>query len=369
MRRLGWRRLFALVAVMALVAGACGDDDEEEAEDEGTEEEFDGTLVVATEYEFDAPDELHASTVDFRFRNDGNVAHEMALTKIGDRTTDEVFEELGPFFDATESDEIEGPPLPDVFFDGLTGIGDTQPGDDPVDSELTMTEGTWLLLCSLTDADTESDEDEGGGGGGGGGEDEPAGRAQGEEEEGEEPDLPRHYESGMFKVIEVTGATQPEFPEADSTVTISDYTFEADLEAGDQTIAVNNEGDQIHHVVAFDFGEGVEPADAEAQFKELVQQVFGGGGGGGGAEEEPPGRAQGEEDEEEAPPEGEEGGPPGGEPEEVFSTFVFTPGYGGTVEAELEAGHTYVLACFISDREGGQPHALAHDMFKAFPIT
>jgi len=34
----------------------------------------------------------------------------------------------------------------------------------------------------------------------------------------------------------------------------------------------------------------------------------------------------------------------------------------------FEADRTYAALCFISDREGGQPHAIQHDMYDLFQV-
>ena len=46
-----------------------------------------------------------------------------------------------------------------------------------------------------------------------------------------------------------------------------------------------------------------------------------------------------------------------------------SPGYGSTFTATLEAGRTYVVLCFVSDKTGGPPHAIAHHMFKIFTVA
>ena len=37
-----------------------------------------------------------------------------------------------------------------------------------------------------------------------------------------------------------------------------------------------------------------------------------------------------------------------------------------TMEEPFETGRVYVALCFVSDRAGGPPHAIAHDMVKVF---
>ncbi|MBI2170216.1 MAG: hypothetical protein HYU28_12075 [Actinobacteria bacterium] len=383
MRRSAWFRLVTVVALIPLLAAACGEDDEEadeetteetEAGEEAEEEAFDGVTLTASDYEFDAPEEIHASTVKVRGVNDGAVAHEFALVKLGDQTSKEFFEQLDTLFASFESGETA--PMPDAAFNGAVGVSTVQPGGDPLESEISMSEGNWLLFCTLTDEETEG-ADEGEGGGGGDGE-EPAGRAQeeeedegGEEEGGEEEaGLPPHYQLGMFKELTVTGDAEPSPPSGDATVTVVDYSFEGldDLKAGTQTVVGLNSPDseQVHHIVVTDFGEGKTDEEAETQFGECLALFFGGGeeeeGGGGGADDSA-GRAQEEEEEQQ-----EEGGPDCDNPD-VGEIPLVSPGYGVTFDLSLESGHSYVFACFIPDREGGPPHAIAHDMFKAITIA
>jgi hypothetical protein len=54
--------------------------------------------------------------------------------------------------------------------------------------------------------------------------------------------------------------------------------------------------------------------------------------------------------------------------EQFGSSGVFGPGSSGTFEAPFEEGHTYVALCFVSDREGGPPHALQHQMYEVFRV-
>lgn len=356
MRRFRWQRLFAVVAVMALVAGACdGDDDEEAEEDETTEETeaeeelpVEGVLVTASEYEFGGDvEELHASTATVTFRNEGNVAHEMTMFRLPEDTAPDEFLED---FDKVVEGEGAGP-YPGYWFDpgAFGGMGVVAPGEQAI-SEFSLTEGNWLMFCSLSDEDTDDE------GGGGGDEESPAGRAQDEEEEAQ---LPPHYQLGMQKVIEVSGSADPTPPERGTAVTAQEdgdtYSFEGTdaLKAGEQDIAIVNPStnEEAHHGLLFEFGEGVEAEDVPGIFQEVFSEEEGGGGG----EEEPAGRAQ----EDEGPPPFEEAG----------GSAVFTPGFGGTIHASLESGRTYAFVCFISDKEGGPPHAIGHNMITPFTIA
>ena len=120
-----------------------------------------------------------------------------------------------------------------------------------------------------------------------------------------------------------------------------------------QLVALNSPASkQLHHIVVTDFGEETTAEEAEAQFAECLQFFLsqeGGDEGGGG---------------------GEEGGPPPGcENPDVGESTVMSPGYGTTFDLKVESGHTYLLACFLPDKEGSPPHAAAHDMFKAFTVA
>jgi hypothetical protein len=41
---------------------------------------------------------------------------------------------------------------------------------------------------------------------------------------------------------------------------------------------------------------------------------------------------------------------------------------GQTFTTTFKAGRTYLAACFIQDKAGGPPHAIAHHMYKAFKV-
>ena len=70
----------------------------------------------------------------------------------------------------------------------------------------------------------------------------------------------------------------------------------------------------------------------------------------------------------------EDGGqPPKGlpQPEDVGFSGIFSDALGGQfqlLQGEFESGRTYLFSCFISDRAGGPPHAIAYDMYEAVTI-
>jgi hypothetical protein len=121
--------------------------------------------------------------------------------------------------------------------------------------------------------------------------------------------------------LEVRGKkASTELPEADATVTASDYEFETDgLDAGESEIAFLNEGAQPHQLAISELVDDNTAEDAERFFKD------------------------------------EKGKSPLGK--ETQATTAIEGGEGQLAALDLEPGR-YVLYCFISDREGGQPHAL-----------
>ncbi len=125
------------------------------------------------------------------------------------------------------------------------------------------------------------------------------------------------------------------------TISARDYEFDVSgLTAGAQTVTFVNEGpDQVHHAVVMGWPEGMD----EAAVNEAIAAFF-------------------------SAPEGEE---PEGvpEPEDVGETGVFSAGNGGTAEMTFESGRLYSVFCFIGDRAGGPPHAIAYEMYEVFEVS
>jgi hypothetical protein len=133
-----------------------------------------------------------------------------------------------------------------------------------------------------------------------------------------EGDLPAANE---VPAVEVSGESSDEAVEADETVEAFEYGFEADqLPAGEVEVAFDNTGAQPHHLLAAPLTGDSTADDVEKAF------------------------------------ESEKGQPPFDE-EGFQSTAVIEGGEAQLVTLDLEPGR-YVLFCFISDREGGPPHAL-----------
>jgi hypothetical protein len=121
--------------------------------------------------------------------------------------------------------------------------------------------------------------------------------------------------------VEVSGDESDAEVDADTTVTASEYKFEADnLEAGRNEIDFKNAGAQPHHLLISPLKGDATAADVEEAFKS-------------------------------------EKGPPPIEQKGTQQTAVIEGGESQLVDIDLKPGR-YVFYCFITDRQGGPPHAL-----------
>lgn len=133
-----------------------------------------------------------------------------------------------------------------------------------------------------------------------------------------EGDIPKAED---VPAIEVSGDESDDSVEADATVTAEEYEFKADnLTSGENEIVFENAGDEPHHMLISKIKGDATAKDVESFFKSEKGQ----------------------------PPLEEEGS---------FDTAVIEGGESQVVDLDLEPGR-YAFYCFISDREGGPPHAL-----------
>jgi hypothetical protein len=121
--------------------------------------------------------------------------------------------------------------------------------------------------------------------------------------------------------LEVTGEESSDEVAGDETVTAIEYGFEAEeLPSGEVEIDFENGGAQPHHIIA-------APLKGDATADDVEQAI---------------------KSEKGQPPIDEEG---------TQNTAVLEGGEGQVVTLDLKPGR-YALLCFISDRQGGPPHAL-----------
>jgi len=201
--------------------------------------------------------------------------------------------------------QLNGQAQPDYLDQVIVPPGPAPGGT--IEATFSMTPGRYAFFCVFTEA------------------------APGDEE------IP-HYERGMFhEVTVVEGDPDPTFAPADGTITAVDYGFDVELEAGDRTVNFTNEGPrQIHFTEVKVYPEGVTAEEAEAAFARQLK--------------------------------GKPAGIP--EPRSIGYTGILSAGLGSTfrLDQEIKSGRTYLFACFVQDREGGESHAISHDEYLAVTI-
>ena len=270
--------------------------------------------VTAAEYRFDGPASVPAGVVRLTARNAGKLKHEFSVLRIGSTPVPQVLAD----FNRTTS----GGPVP-AYLGAAGGVSKLSAGDT-ASSDLALAPGRYLIVCSLTDADSGADAATG----------------------GAPVTAPPHDTLGMARELLVTrpkvrkGHLPARLPATAATIVAREYGFDlAGLHGGRNQVTFVNTGPvQLHHVVILEFpGLGSE-ADVRLNWEKLVAA-------GGGQ-------------------------PPLGSvtPRAVASAQPLDPGLRATFEVTLVAGKTYGFACFLSDRTGGPPHALANGMFVARTI-
>ncbi|MDQ4149903.1 MAG: hypothetical protein M3164_07965 [Actinomycetota bacterium] len=309
------KKMFALLSLVLLTAGACGGQEREtpsptRAQEGATKEDGreQATInVTGREYSFDLPDTVAGGFVAVNFRNEGKLAHEAAFVKTEpEAPQDQFIRDL-----KTATSEEGGPIAPHLkpyFVSAEVKAGERST------ARHSLPAGTYYLVCTLTDADSVE--------------------GQPEEQEGEErPRLPQHFEQGMIKKVTVTGPTTVALPQAEKVISGKEYAFDiTGFTAGNNEFLFRNDGpNQIHMVVVLEFPEGVDERAADNMIK-------------GFTSDQPP--------------------PPGTpEPQEAGFGGVFEVGGGSLFNVNARAERVYGFLCFIQDRAGGPPH-VAQGMYK-----
>jgi hypothetical protein len=254
----------AFAAIVALAFAACGEESDQELTFELT-----GSGKSA---KFTSPESADSGKAKITFTNSSDSASDMQLIRIeGDHTPEEVVVGLGK--------AMRGGPFPDWFFAG-GGTAVVRPGKSAIVTQV-LEPGTYYALSTA----------------------------------GNGPD------PGSLASLEVTGDESDDELEADTTVTASEYQFEADgLRAGENEIDFHNAGVQPHHLL-------ISKLIGDATAEDVKKAIKSGSS---------------------KPPIEEIGG---------LATAVIEGGESQLVDFDLKPGR-YVFYCFISDRQGGPPHAV-----------
>ncbi|MDQ4041093.1 MAG: hypothetical protein M3141_05020 [Actinomycetota bacterium] len=263
--------LTLLAAAALLSLGACGDD-----EDEGTSAKVQ-TLSVSVNAQGRligiAP--VKGGPVRIDFRNDSKSPYDLQIVRVdGGQSLPQVMRVI---------EGGEGGPIPN-WLHGAGGVGATKPGRSTSATQI-LPAGRYYAIAN---PDTEGEQEV-----------EPA--------------------TAAFRVQ--GGESDGELPSAPATVTATEYAFEAEgLKQGRNRIRFVNDGDELHHIVAFQLAPGKTVADVKRFFRT------------------------------------EKGRPPIVEGVES-STAVIDGKTEQIVDMEFANAGKWALVCFISDRKGGPSHA------------
>ena len=155
------------------------------------------------------------------------------------------------------------------------------------------------------------------------------------------PDQPENAPSyvttgGLKQLTVADGGSDASLPDATATVEAKDFSFEisGELKSGRNSVQFANEGAEPHHLIGFP----LLPGKTAADFATFIQT------------------------------EGAPTGPPPVDFESQVGTAVIAGGQSLVTDMELSAGN-YMFVCFVSDRAGGPPHAIGHQMYREVKVA
>ncbi|HSA55317.1 MAG TPA: hypothetical protein VLE53_06410 [Gemmatimonadaceae bacterium] len=281
-----WHRLSHLVVMATLVACGGGESESADSADSATTAAAAAPNVVtftASDFAFDAPDTIPAGLTTIRLVNRGPELHHAQLVRFNEGKT------LADFMQALQAG---GPPP--AWAEEMGGPNPPAPGEES-NATQNLEPGNYAVVCFV---DT--------------------------------PDKVPHVAKGMMKAFTVVPSTSTAGePAADVTMRLADYTFTLSdsLEAGMQTIRVENAAQQPHEVFLVQFAPGKSMPDL-LKWAETYQGP-------------PPGKPMG-------------GIAAIGSGQHAFFTVTLTPG-------------EYGLLCFVPDAKDGKPH-IAHGMMQTLKV-
>lgn len=163
--------------------------------------------LVGSDYAFRIPSRLPAGLTTFRFRNEGKVRHELTIVRL----------KPGATLDEFIAREKQSKPTTDLL-DGVVGVLFADPGKRSTSGlTVNLVAGRYAVQCALRD----------------------------------KPVMPKHFELGMYSVIDVRGSarSRPASAKAD-TVVATEYAFRfpPTLSPGHHTLVLRNEGKVPHEL-------------------------------------------------------------------------------------------------------------------------
>jgi hypothetical protein len=260
--------------------------------------------VTARDYSFEVPLEMEGGVVRVTLQNTGKMKHEAVIVAAGDTPVDRLKQDLTPLVKG------EGKPTPDYLrFQGGVSL---VPGGTSEMAFLTLPAGNYVMVCTLTDADTLAD---------------PAGPPSDAAQR-------FHYDLGMAVPFTVKKTNTATMPPTDGRILARDWAFEtAPLVPGFKVLTFRNDGQQDHSLAVAEFADGLDEAAAKAAFAKLLAAD---------AAHPPP---------DDTPV-----------PDDVAFAGPLSAGGQVTFPMNLKVHRTYVFACYMSDRAGGPLHATGKRM-------
>ena len=308
MPRRSFQTLGVLLAVLAACSGGGKGGDDQAASSTTTTTApapvAPSVTVTAKEYGFDVPPEIEGGVIRLTLQNDGKLKHEAVIVAAGDTPLAKLKQDLTPI--------VKGDEKPTPGYLHFQGGVSLVPGGTSEMSILTLPAGNYVMVCTLTDADSlKADAGP------------PSEAAQ-----------RFHFNLGMATPFTVKKTNSGTMPPTDGTFVARDWAFEVPpLVPGFKTMTFRNDGEQDHSLAVAEFPDGVDEAAAKAAFETLLKA-----------------------DEAHRPPDDLP------IPDDVAFAGPLSRGGQSTFPINLKVHRTYVFACYMSDRTGGPLHAVGKHM-------
>jgi hypothetical protein len=183
--------------------------------------------VTATDYKFDAPDQVPSGMMTVHLVDNGAEMHHVAFIKLNDGKT---------VADVEQAMKTQGP-MPAWAVD-YGGVNPSHPGGGMSTTTQMLDPGNYVMVCFIPSADG----------------------------------IP-HFAKGMVRPLTVTSSTDASAaaPTADIVMTLNDYTFTTSkpITAGRHTIKIENAASQSHELVLARLAPGKKAEDLPAWVEKM----------------------------------------------------------------------------------------------------
>ncbi len=175
--------------------------------------------IVASDYKFDAPEEVPAGMMTVHLVDNGSEPHHVAFVKLNDGKT---------LADVQQTLKTQGPPP--AWWVDYGGVNAAHPGGGMAATTEKLEPGNYALICFIPSADR----------------------------------MP-HFAKGMLRSLTVAASSGADAaaPVSDVVLTLSDYTFtlSTPITSGKHTIRIDSKGEQSHEMQLVRLSPGKKAAD------------------------------------------------------------------------------------------------------------